>query len=161
MKLRGAACLFLMQMFLKKSALINLKAHIRNSSVSDKNVTVTFELKRKSGEFVKRVSKKLTVQKGDASYAVADMKVDTPLLWSPDHPYLYDLEVMVKENNGRIVDGYRQRIGIRSIDLNKRKVYDQWKPYEGKIMGTNRHRILLFWATLYRIRAMAGCQKTA
>ena len=125
----------------EKSALVNLKAHIRNSSVSDKNVTVTFELKRKSGELVKRVSKKLTVKRGNASYAVGSMKINAPSLWSPDHPYLYDLEVMVKGANDRIVDGYRQRIGIRSIEFKQTEgLWINGKPYEGKIMGTNRHQ---------------------
>ena len=90
----------------EKSALVNLKAHIRNNSANDKNVTVTFELKKKSGELVRRVSKKLTVKRGNASYAVGSMKINAPSLWSPDHPYLYDLEVMVKGANDQVVDGW-------------------------------------------------------
>ena len=96
----------------EKSALVNLKAHIRNNSASDKKVTVTFELKKKSGELVRRVSTRLAVKRGDASYAVGSMKINMPSLWSPDHPYLYDLEVMVRDANDQVVDGYRQRVGI-------------------------------------------------
>ncbi|MEY8607834.1 sugar-binding domain-containing protein [Parabacteroides segnis] len=125
----------------EKSALVNLKAHIRNNSANDKNVTVTFELKKKSGELVRRVSKKLTVKRRNASYAVGSMKINAPSLWSPDHPYLYDLEVMVKGANDQVVDGYRQRVGIRSIEFRQTEgLWINGKPYEGKIMGTNRHQ---------------------
>ena len=64
----------------EKSALVNLKAHIRNNSASDKKVTVTFELKKKSGELVRRVSTRLAVKRGDASYAVGSMKINMPSL---------------------------------------------------------------------------------
>lgn len=125
----------------EKSAKINLKAHIRNSSVSDKRVTVTFELKTKSGEIVKQVSKKLSLQKGKASYAISEMTINKPLLWSPDDPYLYHLDVFVKESNGQLVDGYRQRVGIRSIEFKQTEgLWINGKPYNGKIMGTNRHQ---------------------
>ncbi|WP_347394910.1 glycoside hydrolase family 2 protein, partial [Parabacteroides leei] len=125
----------------EKSALVNLKAHIRNHSASDKKVTVTFELKKKSGEIVRRVSTGLAVKRGDASYAVGSMKINTPSLWSPDHPYLYDLEVMVRGANGQVLDGYRQRVGIRSIEFKQTEgLWINGKPYEGKLMGTNRHQ---------------------
>ena len=32
------------------------------------------------------------------------MKVDSPHLWSPDSPYLYQLHVYVKDKAGSIVD---------------------------------------------------------
>lgn len=125
----------------EKSALVNLKAHIRNHSASDKKLTVTFELKKKSGELVRRVSTRLAVKRGDASYAVGSMKINTPSLWSPDHPYLYDLEVMVRGANGQVLDGYRQRVGIRSIEFKQTEgLWINGKPYEGKLMGTNRHQ---------------------
>ena len=125
----------------EKSAIVNLKAHIRNNSVSDKSVMVTFELKKKSGELVKRVSEKLGVKKGTASYAITAMEVSTPSLWSPEHPNLYDLDVMVRDNKGKVLDGYRQRVGIRSIEFKQTEgLWINGKPYNGKIMGTNRHQ---------------------
>lgn len=124
-----------------KSAVVNLKAHVRNSSESNKRVTVTFELKKKSGEVVKRASEKLSLQPGKAAYALAALKVDAPSLWSPDDPHLYDLNVIVRNTGGQVIDGYRQRVGIRSIEF--RQTDGLWingKPYEGKLMGTNRHQ---------------------
>lgn len=124
-----------------KSAIVNLKAHVRNSSERNKQVTVTFELKKKSGEVVRHVSKKLSIQKGKASNAIVAMKVETPHLWSPEDPHLYNLEVTVRHTNGQVIDGYRQRVGIRSIEFKQTEgLWINGKPYEGKLMGTNRHQ---------------------
>lgn len=124
-----------------KSALVNFKAHIRNCSSHDERVDVIFELKRKSGETVKQATEKLTVKKGKASYAVSTMKIDSPSLWSPEKPYLYDLDVLVKNSKGEVLDGYRQRIGVRSIEFKQTEgLWINGKPYKGKIMGTNRHQ---------------------
>lgn len=125
----------------EKNAIVNLKAHVRNLSEKNERVTVTFNLKKKSGEVVKQVSKKVSVKKGKAGYAVASIRVDSPSLWSPETPYLYNLDVMVTTDTGTVVDGYRQRVGIRSIEFKQAEgLWINGKPYEGKLMGTNRHQ---------------------
>lgn len=124
-----------------KSAKVNLKAHIRNQSNVNQRVNVVFELKKRSGELVKRVSETVSVQSGKASYATGFMNVQEPSLWSPESPYLYDLDIWVKDAKGRVVDGYRQRIGIRSIEFKQTEgLWINGKRYDGKIMGTNRHQ---------------------
>lgn len=125
----------------EKSAVVNLKAHIRNTSEGNQRIAVVFELKKKSGELVKRTSETISVPKGKASYAVCSMNVGTPSLWSPDSPYLYDLDVKVQDNKGRVIDGYRQQVGIRNIEFKQTDgLWINGKRYEGKIMGTNRHQ---------------------
>ena len=125
----------------EKSAEVNLKAHVRNSSGKNEKVTVSFELKKRSGELVKEKSKTISVSTGKAAYAQTTMKLEHPLLWSPEHPYLYDLDIKVKDGSGRVIDGYRQRIGIRSIEFKQTDgLWINGKRYEGKLMGTNRHQ---------------------
>lgn len=69
------------------------------------------------------------------------MVVEAPSLWSPESPYLYHLDILVKDASGRVIDGYRQRVGIRSIEFKKTEgLWLNGKPYKGKIMGTNRHQ---------------------
>lgn len=124
-----------------KSAIVNLKAHIRNSSSRDERATVTFELKDKSGKVVKKLTRKLSVQSNNTAYAIGEMKVNNPSLWSPDTPYLYHLDITVKNRSGKVVDGYRQRIGIRSIEFKQTDgLWINGKRYDGKLMGTNRHQ---------------------
>ena len=125
----------------EESAIINLKAHVRNQSVKGQNLTVDFLLKKKDESTVMSVSKSLFVRQKNTNYAITSMKVENPLLWSPESPYLYYLDIFIKDASGQIVDGYRQRLGIRSIEF--KQIDGLWlngKPYEGKIMGTNRHQ---------------------
>lgn len=125
----------------EKRATINLKAHIRNSSPDKRVVTACFELKDKAGKKVHSVQKKVSLQSGKARHVTASMEIDSPCLWSPENPYLYDLDVVLHDPSGKVIDGYRQRVGIRSIEF--RQTEGLWlngKPYPGKIMGTNRHQ---------------------
>lgn len=125
----------------EESAIINLKAHIRNQSSKRQKITIEFQLKEKEGNTVLTTAKSLTVQRGKANYAVSSMKVDAPKLWSPETPYLYYLDILVKDASGQTIDGYRQRLGIRSIEFKQTEgLWLNGKPYEGKIMGTNRHQ---------------------
>ena len=125
----------------EESAIINLKAHIRNQSAKRQKITIEFQLKEKEGNTVLTTAKSLTVQRGKANYAVSSMKVDAPKLWSPETPYLYYLDILVKDASGQTIDGYRQRLGIRSIEFKQTEgLWLNRKPYEGKIMGTNRHQ---------------------
>ena len=125
----------------EKSAVVNLKAHIRNNSKKNERVSISFELKNKEGKVVQQALKKVSVGKGKASYAITSMKVKTPLLWSPDSPNLYHLDVKVKDDRGTVIDGYRQRVGIRSIEFKQTDgLWINGKRYDGKLMGTNRHQ---------------------
>lgn len=123
------------------SATVNLKAHIRNNSTKGERVRVAFELKDKQGNVVETATKNISVGKGKAAYAQESLKIGTPRLWSPEDPYLYDLDITVRNGNGQIVDGYRQRVGIRSIEFKQTDgLWINGKRYEGKLMGTNRHQ---------------------
>lgn len=125
----------------EQSAIVNLKAHIRNVSNNKQNVQVSFELKTKKGELIQSAVEHLFVGKDNAAYAITSIKVNRPSLWSPENPYLYYLDVFVKDAKGNVIDGYRKRIGIRSVEFkNMDGLWINGKQYEGKLMGTNRHQ---------------------
>lgn len=125
----------------EQSAIVNLKAHIRNVSNNKQNVQVCFELKTKNGELMQSAVEHLYVGKDDAAYAITSIKVNRPSLWSPENPYLYYLDIFVKDAKGNVIDGYRKRIGIRSVEFkNTDGLWINGKQYEGKLMGTNRHQ---------------------
>ena len=46
-----------------------------------------------------------------------DIVIDNPVLWSPDHPFLYDLKLQLKDKAGKIVDEVSSYFGMRSISL--------------------------------------------
>ena len=63
------------------------------------------------------------------------------MLWSPETPTLYNLIVRIRDREGNVVDGYRRRIGIRSVEFKGRDGF--WlngKPYESPLIGANRHQ---------------------
>lgn len=125
----------------EKEAEINMKAHIRNESPDTKNLYVIFNIKDKEGNAVRRIRKKLRLNKKSSGYVHAKTRIGNPNLWSPESPYLYNLDITIEDGKGNTLDGYRQRIGIRSIEFkNEDGLWINGKQYEGKIMGTNRHQ---------------------
>ncbi len=66
----------------------------------------------------------VSIKAGDKTVATADQElaaalvlgIDKPNLWSPEHPFLYDLHVELRQNGKKIdaVDGY---FGMRKIEI--------------------------------------------
>ncbi len=52
--------------------------------------------------------------RGDGTFAV---HVDSPRLWSPEHPHLYDLVLEVTDATGALVEVIPQRVGIRRFGI--------------------------------------------
>lgn len=124
-----------------KSAIINLKTHIRNASTQPQKIKVCYILKDKYGKTVKTDNKVVRISKSKATYTRSSWKIESPELWSPEHPYLYNLDIVIQSMDGKTIDGFRKRIGIRSIEFKQTDgLWLNGKPYEGKIMGTNMHQ---------------------
>ena len=73
------------------------------------------------------------------------LKVEAPRLWSPDSPYLYQLHVYVKDKAGNIVDGYRRRIGIRSLEFKGKELSAARGYAEGGIYYSGKYRGGLYY----------------
>lgn len=66
---------------------------------------------------------------------------DSPSLWSPETPYLYNLDVTVTTDAERWLTAIASGLGIRSIEFKQTKgLWINGKPYDEKLMGTNRHQ---------------------
>jgi len=96
----------------KEYASINLKTEIENSKGQDiRIVTTIFD----SGNKV--VATKDNIQKINHNKPFEqNFIVNNPLLWSPENPYLYNAVSKVYFN-GKMVDEYTTRFGIRDIKL--------------------------------------------
>ncbi|TKG94408.1 glycoside hydrolase family 2 protein [Puteibacter caeruleilacunae] len=118
-----------------------VKAHVRNTTQKSQRVKVTIALKDKSGkEVAKHTSKAVIAGMGDANIATT-LSVKNPVLWSPQSPSLYRLEVTVCNPKNEMIDGVAQRIGIRKLEMRGKDGF--WlnnKPYPGRLMGVNRHQ---------------------
>ena len=123
------------------SATVNLKLHVRNEQGTDFKGTVSYELLQSDGTIIKTLSDKIAIRAGNATSAISQFELKNPNLWSPESPYLYQLTVRVKDASGKVVDGYMQRIGIRSIEFKQTDgLWLNGKPYKDKLIGTNRHQ---------------------
>lgn len=125
----------------QSQAEIRLDAHVRNSSNTYFSGKIEYQLFDKDNRRVCQASKAFSVSKGKARNTSLTIKVEKPELWEPDSPYLYQLHVLLKDKSGHIVDGYRRRIGIRSIEFKgKDGFWLNGKPYPYPLIGANRHQ---------------------
>ncbi|MEG2149992.1 MAG: glycoside hydrolase family 2 TIM barrel-domain containing protein [Bacteroidaceae bacterium] len=123
------------------SANILLKVQVRNAEKKVFAGTVEYELIQPNGEQVTLVNNKMQVKAGTATTKSDKITLKNPLLWSPSSPSLYNLIVRIRDKKGNVVDGYRRRIGIRSIEFKAKDGF--WlngKPYEKPLIGANRHQ---------------------
>lgn len=102
---------------------VRLDLHVRNLSDKSFGGKAVFELYNKENELVQSAEKSLSVSRGKARKASVLLQVDNPHLWDPDSPYLYQLHVKVTDRQGNVVDGYRRRVGIRSVEFKGRDAF--------------------------------------
>lgn len=125
----------------QSQAEIRLDAHVRNSSNTYFSGKIEYQLFDKDNRRVCQASKAFSVSKRKARNTSLTIKVEKPELWEPDSPYLYQLHVLLKDKSGHVVDGYRRRIGIRSIEFKgKDGFWLNGKPYPYPLIGANRHQ---------------------
>lgn len=124
-----------------RQADVNLSLHVRNDLSSRFRGKAELWLETADGRLVSQLSKPLDIPGGSAQTVKETMTVRQPALWSPETPYLYNIYVRVNDAKGRACDGYRKRIGIRSIDFRgSNGLWLNGKPYEPKLIGGNRHQ---------------------
>ena len=145
----------------KTSATVKLEVTIDNNSKKAEAaelVTEIFELDSKGKKAVKPVAKfqvlKTTVAANESAKVESSVQVKNPKLWGPaptQTPNLY-LAVTTLMQNGKTIDEYETRFGIRSVEFN---------PGKGLIVngehiqlkGVNQHHDLGALGAAFNIRA--------
>lgn len=125
----------------EKEAEILLKLHVRNEHEKSFSGTIQYELIQTDGKTVAVNTQRVSIKAGQAASFNSKLMVNAPELWSPDRPYLYALNVQLRDNKNQIIDGYRKRIGVRSIEFKGSEGF--WlngKPYGQPLIGANRHQ---------------------
>lgn len=109
----------------------------QQASGSAEAVTVVAKVKDAAGQVVATMKQGLKVK--DFATAHLSAKIRLPQLWSPENPYLYNVEVTLVKG-GKVVDGGTLRTGIRSFEFRGQEGF--WlngKPYR-QLVGGNRHQ---------------------
>lgn len=125
----------------EEKAEVRLDLHVRNLSARSFSGKTVFELYDKGNKLVQTAEKSVSLGRGKAHKTSVQLSVNRPHLWEPDSPYLYQLHVKIVDRNGKVVDGYRRRVGIRSIEFKgKDGFWLNGKPYPYPLIGANRHQ---------------------
>ncbi|WP_293667499.1 glycoside hydrolase family 2 TIM barrel-domain containing protein [uncultured Parabacteroides sp.] len=120
---------------------VQLKIQVRNATKKSFTGAVEYTLLQPDGTEVARLNDKIQVKAGKATTSSDKMTVKQPMLWTPSTPTLYNLLVRVLDKDGNVVDGYRRRVGIRSIEFKgKDGFWLNGKPYGKPLIGANRHQ---------------------
>ena len=106
-------------------------------SVSDSIMTVKY-----SGKVVQTIRQRVSLPANlSGLMCCAELKttLKNPHLWSPEDPYLYDVEIRVLDGK-RCADGGMVRMGIRKAEFRgKEGFWLNGKPYH-QMVGGNRHQ---------------------
>jgi beta-galactosidase len=124
-----------------QSAIVNLKMQVKNELKESFTGIVEIDLLQADGKVVKVTSQNILAKSAESISVLKSIELQNPHLWSPESPYQYSVNVCIKNKKGIIVDGYRQKVGIRSIEfIGKEGLWLNGKPYNKPLIGANRHQ---------------------
>ena len=137
----------------EKSAEVYIDVEIKNltpdPSPKEREVVtseVTATIKDAEGNVVKTLKQKLTLRENEYKTARLSTTIKNPHLWSPEDPYLYNVELKVttplsfRRETGGEADGGIIRMGIRKAEFRgKDGFWLNGKPYH-QLVGGNRHQ---------------------
>ena len=106
------------------------------------SATVTAKIKTAEGRLLKTLKQRLSLRPGENKTALLGTTLKNPHLWSPEDPYLYNVEITVSPQGGTEggPDGGLIRMGIRKAEFRgKDGFWLNGKPY-GQLIGGNRHQ---------------------
>jgi beta-galactosidase len=120
------------------AATLIIKTELKNDFAAAENAQVNIILTDAKGNVVAKSSSELQEVEGKNTAAFdQQLTIQKPMLWSPESPHLYTLNIQVLQN-GKLIDEETVKTGIKtfrfekgSFILNGNKVF---------IRGTNRHQ---------------------
>jgi len=125
----------------EESVKVIVQTDVANTNSLKQKITIQYLLKEADGTIVSISEAIANISANSTKKLNHSINVNKPKLWSPKQPYLYDFEILILNKDNKIIDGVRQKLGIRKIEFKgKDGFYLNNKPYEGKLMGANRHQ---------------------
>ncbi len=73
-----------------------------------------------------------SITASNSSFVVVPVK--NPKTWSPESPFLYDIEFSVSDKNGKIIDSVKSYAGMRKSELRGNVFYLNNKPYYQRLV---------------------------
>lgn len=97
-----------------------IQTDIANNYSNNQAVTIQYFIKSADGEIVAKDKIKTVLSANSSKQINNTINVKNPQLWTPLHPYLYNLEICIIGKDNKSIDGVRQKIGIRKIEFRGR-----------------------------------------
>lgn len=112
---------------------------VGNTSAKEQAATVIAKVKDRAGKVIATMRRSVKIAAGGYGKASLSTTIKRPSLWSPESPYLYNVEISVM-CGGKTVDGGIVRMGIRKAEFRgKDGFWLNGKPYH-QLVGGNRHQ---------------------
>ncbi|WP_461810482.1 glycoside hydrolase family 2 TIM barrel-domain containing protein [Faecalimonas sp.] len=124
-----------------QTAILNGWIDVSNKYASNHQVTIKSIVKDKDGKIVSTTEKQAEAKSNHTEKVQLKHEIDSPHLWSPDHPYLYTVETQILMDK-ICVDNETTTVGIRTLKASKvtdkeGKFYLNGEPI--KVIGGNWH----------------------
>lgn len=101
-----------------ENAILNVVATIKNYSLLDRKFTITHQLLDAKGILRGQSVEEWRIRPKDSVLLeTVEIEINKPRLWSPDDPYLYTINTVVKEGN-KIIDKETTAFGFRTVSWN-------------------------------------------
>jgi hypothetical protein len=117
----------------EKNAVLTVETQIVNELTSDCTATIISELISPEGKTIAKKEQKLKIIAGQKNKCVNDLNVPNPQLWDLEHPNLYTLKTIVRQN-GKIIDETATITGIRQFTFDPDKGFalnGKWMKMKG------------------------------
>lgn len=98
----------------KERATARVSVEIENHGKEISKKTVEIYLKDNDGNSVATSKREISLRPAKENYLEFDLEINNPKLWSPESPYLYDLEVNLIEGSTE-VDVWNEKVGFREF----------------------------------------------
>ncbi len=123
------------------AATVLVDTDVTNTSAAPQTIRIETTLRDAAGQSIATIATDIPpIAPGATQTVKHSMRVPKPHLWHPDDPYLHQLDSRVIAA-GKTIDGFSQRIGIRSIDFRGQEgFFLNGKPFGDKLMGANHHQ---------------------
>ena len=123
--------------FQASTAKAKVLVHVKNETSRSANIKIETMIEDGNGYSYRTISATKELAAFSSHQIESHAIVHQAELWSPSHPFLYDLTIRVYKDN-KLVDEQHQKVGIRFFELKADGFYLNGSKYE--LSGTNRHQ---------------------
>ncbi|MBI9064436.1 MAG: DUF4981 domain-containing protein [Marinilabiliaceae bacterium] len=107
----------------------------KNQLTKNSGATIELDLKSSNGKSVWTSTKAVTAGKEVTASGI----LKNVAKWSAEQPNLYQLTILLKDKNGKLIEVIPQRVGFRKVEIKKGLLLVNGQPI--LIKGVNRHEV--------------------